>query len=161
MKIHRSGFRVVSCLQVEGGGSSFNRHTAEIRRANKMVWEKITPPELRIGRPTEETPNIGETFSIKWHQILAPVSLVWGEGNGCAIHISAALNFTWNVKEGGRSGTAVCRLTLCFSALHFWRSTCYPQSMRIATLDIGLTVYIGCFFRSYSERSPVSVRGKF
>lgn len=67
MNIHHSGFRVVSCLQMEGGGSNFNRHTAKIRRAIKMVWEKITPPELCVHRPTEETPNIGETFSIKWH----------------------------------------------------------------------------------------------
>jgi len=52
---------------MEGGGSNFNRHTAKIRRAIKMVWEKITPPELCVHRPTEETPNIGETFSIKWH----------------------------------------------------------------------------------------------
>jgi hypothetical protein len=70
---------------MEGGGSNFNRHTAEIRRANKMMWEKITLPILCIGRPTAETPNIGETFSIKWHQILAPVSLVWGAAGGMAV----------------------------------------------------------------------------
>jgi hypothetical protein len=76
---------------MEGGGSNFNRHTAEIRRANKMMWEKITPPEVCIGIPIEGTPNIGETFSIKWYQILAPVSLVWrvGEKGPCYTYFSS------------------------------------------------------------------------
>ena len=101
MEIHRRGFRVVSCLQMEGGGRNFNRHTAEIRRANKMVWEKITPPELCIRRPTEQTPNIGETFSMKWHKILAPLSLVWGGGGGpCYTYFSGTKLYV-KCKGGG------------------------------------------------------------